>query len=168
MQLTFFSDYALRVLIHTAAHPEGRGTSGQVASAFGISRHHVVKVVNELQHLGYLETTRGRSGGFRLARPAEAIRLGEVVRLTEGNLALVECFDPALNTCPLSPACGLKRALGEAFDAFFAVLDGYTLADLVAQPQWMRSVIALSSLGGPPAGNLAAASRRGLPHGGRT
>jgi len=123
-----------------------------VAHAFGLSRHHVVKVVNELQHLGYLETTRGRAGGFRLARAPEAIPVGEVVRRTEGSLAVVECFAPATSTCPLTRACGLKGALGEAFDAFFAVLDRYTLADLVAEPRWVARVAAL-----PPRGARASA-----------
>ena len=98
MQLNLFTDYALRVLVHTAARPDRRGTSAQVAEDFGISRHHVVKVVNELQHLGYLQTVRGRTGGFTLARPPEDIRLGEVVRQTEGGFRLVECFEPATST----------------------------------------------------------------------
>lgn len=144
MQLNLFTDYALRVLVHTAARPDRRGTSAQVADAFGISRHHVVKVVNELQHLGYLETTRGRTGGFTLARAPEDIRLGDVVRQTEGSLRLVECFDPATSTCPLTPACGLKSALGEATDAFFAVLDRYSLADLISRPQWAARLITLT------------------------
>jgi Rrf2 family nitric oxide-sensitive transcriptional repressor len=146
MQLNLFTDYALRVLVHTAARPDRRGTSAQVAEDFGISRHHVVKVVNELQHLGYLETVRGRTGGFTLARPPEDIRLGEVVRQTEGSFRLVECFEPATSTCPLTPACGLRSALGEAMDAFFAVLDRYSLADLVARPQWVRRLITLTPL----------------------
>ncbi len=144
MQLNLFTDYALRVLVHTAARPDRRGTSAEVAEAFGISRHHVVKVVNELQHLGYLETTRGRTGGFTLARRPQDIRLGDVVRQTEGHLRLVECFDPVTSTCPLTPACGLKSALGEAIDAFFAVLDRYSLADLVARPQWADRLITLT------------------------
>ena len=142
MQLTAFSDYALRVLIYSAARPDSRCLTSDVATAFGISRHHVVKVVNELQHLGYLETTRGRDGGFRLAAAPERIRVGEIVRLTEG-MTLVECFDGDSNTCPLARACGLKGVLREAFDAFLAVLDRYSLADLVAEPRWVTRVIAL-------------------------
>lgn len=144
MQLNTFTDYALRVLIYTAARPEVRCTNEEVATAFGVSRHHLVKVVNELQHLGYIETVRGRSGGFRLARLPERINLGEVVRRTEGTLAVVECFDREQNTCPLTRACGLKGVLAEAMGAFLKVLDRYSLADLVARPQWMAAVLALT------------------------
>jgi Rrf2 family nitric oxide-sensitive transcriptional repressor len=145
MQLTQFTDYALRVLVYAAVPREGRCLTADVATAFGISRHHVVKVVNELQHLGYLETTRGRRGGFALARAPHEIIVGEVVRHTEGPMALVECFDRTSNTCPLSRACGLKDALSEALGAFMAVLDRYTLADLVAQPRWRARVTALTA-----------------------
>lgn len=144
MQLNGFTDYALRVLIYAAVHRHQRCLTAEVATAFGLSRHHIVKVVNELQHLGYLETTRGRAGGFRLARAPHLIRVGEVVRHTEGSLAVVECFDRETNTCPLTRACGLKGALAEAFDAFFAVLDRYTLADLVAEPRWVARVATLT------------------------
>lgn len=143
MQLNRFTDYALRVLMYAAVRQDERCTSEEVATAFGISRHHLVKVVNELQHLGYLDTSRGRTGGFRLARVPERICLGDVVRRTEGTLAVVECFDRESNTCPLTPACGLKGALREAFDAFFAVLDRYTVADLVAQPRWLERMVGL-------------------------
>jgi Rrf2 family nitric oxide-sensitive transcriptional repressor len=143
MQLTYFTDYALRVLIYAAVRPGSRCLTSDVATAFGMSRHHVVKVVNELRHLGYLDTTRGRDGGFALARQPDRIRIGEVVRRTEGSMALVECFNRDTNTCPLSPACGLKGVLREAFDAFLAVLDRATLADLVAEPRWVTQVVAL-------------------------
>ncbi len=143
MQLTSFTDYALRVLIYAAVRPEARCLTTDVATAFGISRHHVVKVVNGLQHLGYLDTTRGREGGFALARQPDRIRIGEVVRRTEGSMTLVECFDRDTNTCPLTRACGLKGVLGEAFAAFLAVLDRYSLADLIAEPRWIAKVMAL-------------------------
>lgn len=144
MQLTYFTDYALRVLIYAAVRPGSRCLTSDVATAFGMSRHHVVKVVNELRHLGYIDTTRGRDGGFALARQPDRIRIGEVVRRTEGSMALVECFNRDTNTCPLSPACGLKGVLREAFDAFLAVLDRATLADLVAEPRWVTQVVALN------------------------
>ena len=143
MQLTSFTDYALRVLIYAAARPESRCLTADVATAFGISRHHVVKVVNELQHLGYLDTVRGREGGFALAMPPQRIGVGEVVRCTEGTMNLVECFDGGTNTCPLTRACGLKGVLGEGFNAFLAVLDRYSLADLVAEPRWVTRVTTL-------------------------
>lgn len=143
MQLTSFTDYSLRVLVYAAVHREGCCQTADVAGMFGISRHHVVKVVNELAHLGYLETVRGRDGGFSLALPPDQVRLGDVVRRTEGSTAIVECFDPATNTCPLLPACGLKDALGEAFAAFLGVLDRRTLADLMAEPRWVARMKAL-------------------------
>jgi Rrf2 family nitric oxide-sensitive transcriptional repressor len=145
MQLNSFTDYALRVLVYAAARPDRRCLTADVANAFGISRHHVVKVVNELQHLGYVETTRGRTGGFTLAQPAERIRVGEVVRRTESAMPLVECFDGDTNTCPLARACGLKGVLAEAFNAFLTTLDRYSIADMVANPQWMVPLAALST-----------------------
>ena len=144
MQLNAFTDYALRVLVYAAARPDQRCLTADVATAFGISRHHVVKVVNELQHLGYIETTRGRTGGFTLAQPPEHIRVGDVVRRTESAMVLVECFDRRMNTCPLARACGLKGALAEAFTAFLAVLDRYSIADMVATPQWASALMALA------------------------
>ena len=111
MQLNSFTDYSLRVLIYAAAQPDQRCLTAEVATTFDVSRHHIVKVVNELRHLGYLETVRGRTGGFRLAKAPEQIRIGDVVRGAEGTLALVECFDAETNTCPLARACGLKGAL---------------------------------------------------------
>jgi Rrf2 family transcriptional regulator, nitric oxide-sensitive transcriptional repressor len=142
MQLNAFTDYALRILVYAAARPDQRCLTADVASAYGISRHHVVKVVNGLQHLGYIETTRGRAGGFRLAQEPEHIRVGDVVRRTESGM-LVECFDRHTNTCPLSHACGLKGALAEAFGAFLAVLDHYSIADMVARPQWASALLTL-------------------------
>ena len=143
MQLKAFTDYALRILIYAAARPQQRCVTTEVATAFGIAPHHAVKVVNELQHLGYVQTVRGRDGGFMLALEPAAIRIGDVVRRTEGTMALVECFDRDTNTCPLARACGLQGALHEAFGAFLAVLDRYSLADLVAQPRWVARVAAL-------------------------
>jgi Rrf2 family nitric oxide-sensitive transcriptional repressor len=155
MQLTQFTDYSLRVLVYAAVASPGRCLTGEAAAAFGISRHHVVKVVNQLQHLGYIDTVRGRGGGFALARPPREIGLGEVVRRAEG-LAVVECFDAARNTCPLAPACGLKGVLGHALDAFLSVLDRHTLADLVSEPRWRARVAAVS-----PRARTAAAARAG-------
>ena len=143
MQLNAFTDYSLRVLIYAAARGEQRCLTADVATAFGISRHHVVKVVNELQHLGYIDTVRGRTGGFTLARPAESITLGEVVRRTESAMVIVECFDRPTNTCPLARACGLKGALAEAFGAFLGVLDRYSIADMVENPRWASALIQL-------------------------
>lgn len=143
MQLNIFTDYALRVLVYAAVRPRDRCLTGDVSEAFGISRHHVVKVVNTLQHLGYVNTMRGRAGGFELARPPAQIRVGDVVRRVEGTMTLVECFDRQTNTCPLARACGLKGVLNQAFDAFLDVLDRHTLADLLAEPRWVTRMVAL-------------------------
>lgn len=134
MNLTAYSDYALRVLIYLNAHRERPEpvTIQAVANAYGISKAHLMKVVNQLSQLGYVEATRGRGGGLRLVRPASTVNLGEVVRATEPHFNLVECFGPE-NRCPIVPACGLRDALQEARAAFLAVLDRYNLEDLSRQ-----------------------------------
>lgn len=165
MQLTSFTDYSLRLLVYAAVHRGARCQTADVAAMFGISRHHVVKVVNELAHLGYLETTRGRDGGFALAQAPDQVRLGDVVRHTEGSIAIVECFEPRTNTCPLMPACGLKDALGEAFAAFLAVLDRRTLADLMAEPRWIARMRALPALAARPRRAPTRARSGGSPAG---
>ena len=139
MQLSLFTDYSLRVLVYAAARPGDQCATTDVAAAFAVSRHHIVKVVHTLQRLGYVKTFRGRGGGFQLACAPEQITLGDVIRRTEGTVALVECFDHG-STCPLTPACGLKRALNDASTAFFEVLDRWTIADAVGQPRWAARV----------------------------
>jgi len=133
VQLTRYSDYSLRVLIYLALDPERLVTIEEIARSYDISEAHLMKVVHQLGLRGYVETVRGRGGGLRLRRPAEEIGVGDVVRATEGNLALVDCFDPASRRCVIQPACGLRPVFDEALGAFLAVLDGYTLADLVAR-----------------------------------
>ena len=98
----------------------------------GMSTDHLVKVVRRLAALGYVSTVRGRQGGVRLARDPACINIGDVIRATEDNLDLVECFDPGSSECPIAPACVLAPALDRALDAFFAVLQGYSLADVAA------------------------------------
>lgn len=131
MRLTAFSDYSLRALMYLGIHGDRLATIGELADAYGISENHLVKVVHHLAQHGYIETIRGRGGGMRLARPPGDINVGEVVRATEDSLALVECFDGSTSQCRIEPACRLKGMLGRALDAFFATLDGYTLADLL-------------------------------------
>jgi Rrf2 family transcriptional regulator, nitric oxide-sensitive transcriptional repressor len=134
MRLTQRTDYSLRVLMYCAA-TQGRAalpTVAEIAQAHGISRSHLTKIVMALSASGWLETTRGRGGGLRLLRPAAQIRLGDVVRQTEADFQLVECFDAAGNTCRMGGRCRLQSVLGQAMDACLAVLDGVTLADLVA------------------------------------
>lgn len=136
MRLTQWTDYTLRVLMYCAA-TQGREqpvTITEVAEGYGISRSHLMKIVQQLSAQGLLETTRGRGGGMRLMRPAESINIGSVVRTTETDFNLVECFDPATDHCRLSGQCRLKGVLGRAIGAYLAVLDGVTLADLVESP----------------------------------
>lgn len=135
MRLTSFTNYALRTLQLAALRTPDRVRVDDVARVHGLARAHVVKIVHLLGKAGYLETQRGRGGGFTLGRPAETIVVGEVVRLTEGPMVLVECFDPARNTCPLIGICRLSRAFAEARDAFIAVLDGLTVADIAGNRQ---------------------------------
>jgi Rrf2 family transcriptional regulator, nitric oxide-sensitive transcriptional repressor len=142
MRLTVYTDYSLRVLMYVALHPDRRPTIGQIASSYGISKNHVMKVVHQLGVAGYIETVRGQSGGMRLRRSAEEINLGEVVRRTEPDLALVPCFEPINSACVITPACKLRRALHEARAAFLAVLDGYSLADLVDNREVLRELFA--------------------------
>ena len=134
MRLTTFTDYSLRVLIHLATDPEGRSTIAEISQAYGISEHHVVKVVHRLGREGFLANTRGRHGGLRLALPASQIRVGQVVRAMEGEDGLADCGDPKHGGCAISGQCGLAGALDEAMRAFYEVLDGWRLTDLVAGP----------------------------------
>ncbi len=135
MQLTRFTDYSLRVLIYLGTHPESLATVGAIASEYGISRNHLTRVVHQLGLKGYIETARGKGGGFRIARQPERIRIGDVVRDMESGFELAECFRPGEATCRLMPACALKPVLGEAGRAFLASLDRHTLADLLPAEQ---------------------------------
>lgn len=142
MRLTRHTDNALRALIYLGINAEREPARiADIARRMGMSQDHVAKVIARLAQLGYVETIRGRIGGVRLARPAAAINVGEVIRGTEDNLALVECFDPATNQCPITPACALAPALDEALTAFFAVLDRYTLGDLIARPRSLKRLL---------------------------
>jgi Rrf2 family nitric oxide-sensitive transcriptional repressor len=131
MRLTTFSDYCLRTLMYLGLRRDRLATIPEIAGAYGISANHLTKVVQRLVALGHVESVRGKGGGLRLARPPAAISVGALVRATEESLALAECFDPARSTCPIAPDCVLQRALGRGLDAFLAVLDEYTLADLL-------------------------------------
>ena len=140
MQLTKFSDYALRVLMYAHAAGGRRVTIEEMASSYRISRAHLMKVVNSLTRAGYLTAVRGRSGGLILARPAEDIRLGEVLRATEPDFSIVECFSTG-NQCVITDCCRLPRILNEALRAFHSVLDGHTLASIGLKPKDFRAVL---------------------------
>ena len=134
MRLTQWTDYALRLLMYCAVHQQRERpiTISEVAQVHNISRSHLTKIVQDLAGRGLLETTRGRGGGMRLLRPAQEVSLGTVVRATETDFDMVECFKPATNACYLSSNCHLKSVLSQATQAFLRTLDGVTLADLVA------------------------------------
>jgi len=133
MQLTMYTDYSLRVLVYLAQTHGESATITQITDFYRISRNHLVKVVHNLGNEGLIITTRGKHGGMRLARDPETITIGEVVRRTEPNFNLVECFDPQKkNNCVITASCNLKNMLYEANKSFLAVLDSYTLADVTA------------------------------------
>ena len=142
MRLTNFSDYALRLLIFAATRSDDLVTIAEVSKAYGISNNHLMKITNTLAQGGFVETVRGAKGGLRLAKPAGAINLAAVVRLTESGSDLVECFNPATNTCVIDQACGLKHALHDALEAFYQSLEKVTLADLVARPRALNAIFA--------------------------
>ena len=166
MRLTVYTDYALRLLMYVAVKDDGLATINEVAASYGISKNHLMKVAHQLGLAGYVETVRGRSGGLRLARPAASIRLGDVVRHTEQDFALVPCFDPANAECAIRSCCSLKGALHRAMAAFIAVLDGYSLADLTKPRMPLRNLLAIEPVSGakksahPPARERASARGR--------
>ncbi|GAA4880650.1 nitric oxide-sensing transcriptional repressor NsrR [Ferrimonas pelagia] len=139
MQLTSFSDFAFRALIYMGTLPEGELTSiSKVTELYGVSRNHMVKVINKLGHAGFVTTVRGKHGGIRLARPPASIGLGEVIRALE-PLRLIDCGSPF---CHIVPACRLKDVLQQATDAFVQVLDQYTLADMLSDNPELIALLA--------------------------
>jgi Rrf2 family transcriptional regulator, nitric oxide-sensitive transcriptional repressor len=139
MQLTLHADYAFRVLLYLGSQSDNKIVSTkEISQSYGISHHHLVRVIQTLSERGYVKVTAGRSGGVSLGRDANQIRLGDVFRTAETNLQIVECFDPKTNTCPIIGICQLQPVLGEALAAFVEVLDRYTLADLLSGRRRVR------------------------------
>ncbi len=134
MRLTSFSDYALRLLMFAAAVDARRFTVEEAATAYGISCNHLMKVAQTLTRAGFLIAARGRSGGLTLARKPADIRLGDVIRATEPDFALVECMSTG-NRCAITRMCGLPPILNEAIGAFVQAFDRYTLEDIVLSPR---------------------------------
>lgn len=147
MHLTRYTDYALRTLIYLALKGGEPATIQEVAQRYGISQNHLMKVVHKLGTLGYVRTVRGKGGGVSLAQRPPEINVGRVVRDTEPYFAMAECFEPD-GRCVIAPVCRLAGALQEALDAFLAVLDRFTLADLVHNPHALGSLLAVPA---PPA-----------------
>lgn len=153
MRLTTFTDYSLRVLMFLAARPGHPATIGAIAEAFGISRNHLMKVVQFLGQQSYLTNVRGRGGGIALAQSPADIRLGALVRLTEADSYPVECFDRVNNRCVITPACRLRGALRTAVAAFYSALDEYTLEDVVRNRRALVTILF-------PAADVAASAVR--------
>jgi Rrf2 family nitric oxide-sensitive transcriptional repressor len=147
MRLTAYSDYALRVLMYLAVKQGGLATIAEIAASYDISENHLMKVVHQLGVAGYVETVRGRGGGLRLARPLQTIGLADVVRTTEPDMAIVSCFKPVDAPCAIRPCCVLRRALERARDAFMAVLQEYTLDDLVKPRARLAELLGISQTG---------------------
>ncbi|MGD9885053.1 MAG: Rrf2 family transcriptional regulator [Reyranella sp.] len=138
MRLTAFTDYGLRALQRLAGEPDRLFTTDEIAREFVISRHHLVKVIRELADAGFIRTLRGAGGGFRLARPAEEISLGAVVRQLEARHAMVECFRADGGACVLTPSCRLKGKLAAAAEVFLSELDKTSLAECAYLPPSSR------------------------------
>lgn len=132
MHLTTFSDYTMRVLVYLGLRHGQMVTISEIAQAYDISENHLMKVVHQLAQRNYVETIRGKGGGLRLVRTPRSLNIGELIRATEGDTGLLNCLDMESNCC-IQPACRLIGILREAQNALFAVLDKYTLADLLQQ-----------------------------------
>lgn len=141
MRLTTFSDYTLRVLMYLALNRDELATIPVIASAYDISESHLTKVVHQLVRAGVVESVRGKGGGIRLALPPEAIRIGQIVKASEGHAPIVECLGEERSACCIAPVCKLTGILVDAFDALYASLDQYTLADLVPNQRPLRRLL---------------------------
>lgn len=144
MRLTTYTDYSLRLLIFLAVQGERLSTISEVAESYGISRHHLVKVAHQLSVKGYIAASRGKNGGLRLARPADQIAVGAVVRDMEADLAFVPCMHGSEAACRIAPNCGLRTVMERGRAAFLAELDRVRLADIVAERQPLRELLQIS------------------------
>ncbi|MBT2289342.1 Rrf2 family transcriptional regulator [Paenibacillus albidus] len=142
MRLTMYTDFSLRILLYLGTKEQSElSTIQEIAEVYHISKNHLMKVSHELGKAGYIETVRGRGGGIRLASAPEAINIGEVIRRMEDDFHLVECFNPAGNSCPIAPVCGLKGVLSRALQAYLQVLGEYTLQDLLANKHELQGLL---------------------------
>jgi Rrf2 family transcriptional regulator, nitric oxide-sensitive transcriptional repressor len=155
MRLTLHTDYALRVLMYVGVKREALSTIPEIVERFDISKGHVMKVVHRLAQKGYLETTRGKRGGMRLARKPEQINIGAVVRDMEEELGVLGCLQGSKGYCRIEECCLLRSALRDATNAFLATLDRYTLQDLV-KPRLLASLLELDRPGHGSAASVRA------------
>lgn len=146
MRLTRQTNYAVRIMMYCAANSGRLSRIPEIASAYGVSELFLFKILQPLVEARLVETVRGRNGGVRLGRPASEITLFDVVRVTEENFAMAECFENDAAECPLIDSCALNSALREALNAFFAVLSRYTIADLIAARPNVRSLLGIDLL----------------------
>ena len=142
MRLTDYTDYALRTLIYLGLHRDHLVTIREISDAYGISNNHLTKVAHQLGLSGLVQTVRGRGGGLRLGREPADIRLGEVVRLTEPDFNMVECFDKERSACVMASACQMKNVLWQATEAWLAVMDAVTLEQVLSNSTRLRKTVA--------------------------
>jgi Rrf2 family nitric oxide-sensitive transcriptional repressor len=141
MQLTLFSDYSLRLLMYLGLKPSEVVPIVEVSDAFGVSRHYMLKIMNELVQLGYIEAVRGRNGGVRLLKRPNELRLGKLIRQTEPGGGVLDCIEDREADCPIVAVCRLRKVLAEAETEFYKVIDRYTLADLISQPNALTTLL---------------------------
>ncbi|MDQ0440204.1 Rrf2 family iron-responsive transcriptional regulator [Kaistia dalseonensis] len=156
--MTQQTSYSIRVLLYCAANMKTNSRIRDIAATYNISELHLFKIMHVLVEAGFIETVRGRNGGIKLAKPANDITIGAVVRATESNFYLTDCFDTANRDCPLVDSCGVNGVLNEALRAFFAVLDSYTIADVATDRNQLRGLL---DIGAEPIHPLAAAASFG-------
>lgn len=148
MQLSLHADYALRVLIYLGTQSDRLVTTQEISAKYGISRNHLVRVIQTLAECGYVTVQAGRSGGVKLARDPASIRLGDVIQGAEPTMRLVECFTPATNTCPIAGVCSLKGMLNDALRVFITDLNRHTVADIIQRSGRVQLIASFAESGG--------------------
>lgn len=161
MRMTLHTDYALRMLICLATGSDSQSTVNDIARTYGLSRNHLLKVALNLKNMGLVSTSRGRAGGVRLALPPDRINIGKLVRGLEDDFAVVECMRADGGACVIAPACRLKSVVREALNAYLAVFDKYSLADLVVNGEAIRLLLDIATVNGQHAGDGTRDSKRG-------